>query len=125
MINDYDKSMMERDIGDIITQWAYPVVIRIPVADESQPGWNPLMREVNGDILYMDTPVDAGIEMDKWTLSTEIAGDNMKRIATIHIPSSAVRDIDTECRILMDEVTWRVVRHVRIIGEIIADILAL
>lgn len=52
MITQYDISMMENDVMDILTSWGTTVNIFIPKPEDEQLNWNPIMREYTGDILY-------------------------------------------------------------------------
>lgn len=61
MLTQYDISMMENDVMDILTSWGTTVNILTPKSEDEQPNWNPIMREYTGDILY-DTMENVPIE---------------------------------------------------------------
>lgn len=61
MLTQYDISMMENTVMDILASWGMMVNILIPKPEEEQPYFNSIMREYTGDIVYdiiEDVPIE-------------------------------------------------------------------
>lgn len=52
MLTEYDISVMEKDVRDILVSWNTTVNIIIPKPIEEQPNWNPIMHEFTGEVIY-------------------------------------------------------------------------
>jgi hypothetical protein len=52
MLTQYDISMMEKSVIDILESWNMKATIFKPKPEDQQPNFNPLMREYTGEIEY-------------------------------------------------------------------------
>ena len=105
MLTPYDIQVIEKNVEETISQWNTFITILIPLPEEQQTNWNPIMREYSGDVIY-DTINNVPAEL-KYILfniheshKTDIAGDHQYGDISYSIPNKY--ELTPNCMFIID-----------------------
>lgn len=122
MLTQYDISIMENSVRDIIGMWNTRLKVLKPLPIDQQPNWNEHMHEYSGEIHYteyVNVPMERKDQVNMNIYDTDIrngAGDDRDGRITLTTSDTNIF-IDDTCRIIYMDEQWRVSMIRQRIGE--------
>lgn len=126
---------IDKTVDSIINDWATLIQIWNIKPKEDQPGWNPIMNEIVGDIKYdkqLDVPAQL-TDMVPVLLETDVGGDKFTGELILYIPlkyeyneKTITIDINQNSLFILDDnikSPWRLKTMKRLPGEHIVKII--